>query len=112
MKTLFVLFFTLTSLAHAQPVDNSKNIYKCRVFEPNMNGGKFSNYRVSPEAPVAHHQVQDGVHTLEIHWYHWILNLSLQQNGVVPEVLGGATASHIKLRSHAPDLSVECEKEN
>ncbi|MGE3759107.1 MAG: hypothetical protein AB7H97_15195 [Pseudobdellovibrionaceae bacterium] len=70
--------------------DNSPNIYTCSVFEPSSSGGAFTNYRLTPDDQVAFHQLQDGVHYLEIHWRHWILNLSIHKNGVIPEILGGA----------------------
>lgn len=113
MKFLISAIVLLSSPVQAAILaqNSSENSYSCRVFEPNSGGGQFANYRVNSDDSIAIHNLQDGIHYLEIRQWSWILNVSLHKKGVVPEVLGGATTSHIKLRAHEPDASVECKKE-
>jgi hypothetical protein len=92
-------------LATSQP---NQNVYLCQIFEPNQPEVKV---QVDPNQQVYVHPLQDGVHELEIHWWSWTLNVSLRTSGVIPEMLGAASHTNLKLRSHEPQISVWCDKQ-
>jgi len=95
-------------IAHAASEDHSKNIYHCQVWEPNREG---VDVRVDPVDQLYVHSLQDGIHEVEIKWWHWILNVSVRKTGEIPELLGGASHTNLKVRSHTPSVSVWCDKE-
>jgi hypothetical protein len=109
MKYLLVVLlgFIGADFALAAAADNSKNTYACQIWEPNREG---VDVRVDPLNQVQVHALQDGLHEVEIHWWHWTLNVSVRKKGEIPELLGAASHTNLKLRSHAPDVSVWCDK--
>lgn len=109
MKHLLFIFGLLAAgLVQAEGADQSKNAYQCQIWEPNL---PVVEARVDPSHQIHVHSLQDGLHEVEIHWWHWTLNVSVLKKGQVPEVLGAASHTNLKLRSHAPDVSVWCDKE-
>lgn len=109
MKYLVIvaLGFLTVGAAHAEGADHSKNTYQCQIWEPNREGVEA---RVDPTNQIHVHRLQDGIHEVEIRWWHWTLNVSLMKKGQVAEVLGAASHTNLKLRSHDPDVSVWCDK--
>lgn len=112
MKISLLLLLSLlmpsTLLADDDP---SNNTYKCELFQPDSSGGSFTHARVTESDPIAIVQLNDGIHYVEIHWWHWILNVSVHKKDRVPEVVGGASHTQIKLRVHDPKVSIRCERE-
>jgi len=103
--SLLIMGFSMNTFASEDP---SQNVYNCLIFEPSMD---MVEARVSNADPVYLHELQDGIHVLEVHWWEWTLNLGIMKKGVVREVLGAASHTNLKLRSHEPDISVWCDKE-
>lgn len=109
MKYLLVVLLGIlgADFAAAEGADHSKNTYACQIWEPNREG---VDVRVDPSDQIYVHRLQDGIHEVEIHWWHWTLNVSVRKTGEIPELLGAASHTNLKLRSHAPDVSVWCDK--
>lgn len=93
--------------ALAERIDQSKNTYACQIWEPNRES---VDVKVDPNNQIYLHTLQDGMHEVEIHWWHWTLNVSVMKKGQIPEVLGAASHTNLKLRSHGPDVSIWCDK--
>jgi len=110
-KITFILILLMTSISigslHAS--DHSQNHYVCNIFEPNAEKVEV---HVNPSNREQVHYLQDGVHYLSVQWWNWTLNLGLMKKGQTVEVLGAASHTNLKLRSHTPDISVWCDKLN
>jgi hypothetical protein len=108
-KTLPLALFMLSTTALAAGAEN--DTYTCRLFEPSPTGGKFTDIKVDRRNNLVEHPLRDGRHDVSVQWWHWILNISVRETGVIGELLGGASDTGLNLRSHNPNVSIRCDKD-
>lgn len=110
MKLLLLMTTLLSvtiSIADDTPEDN---VYHCRLFQPDSNGGTFIEREISPLNQRELVILNDGIHSVNLNWWSWTSEVQVMKEGQTVEVVGAASHEQIKLRSHSPKVSIECNR--